>query len=54
MIEKKLLEKVNTELAKHQEEEAAFKREVEIRTAAREKEMEGEKKRLILENEIRL
>ena len=54
MIEKKMLEKVNTELAKHQEQESAFKREVEIRTAAREKEMEGEKKRLILENEIRL
>lgn len=36
MIEKKMLEKVQAELAKKQEEDAVFKREVEVRTYHRE------------------
>ena len=54
MIEKKMLEKVNTELAKKHAEDEVFKREVETRTAQREREIEGERKQLILEMEIKL
>ena len=39
MIEKKMMEKLQAELAKKQEEDQTFKREVEIRTAQREKEL---------------
>ena len=54
MIEKKLLEKVHAEMAKQQKEEDVFRREVDARTAQREREIEGEKKQLVLECEIRL
>jgi len=54
MIEKKMLEKVQTELAKRQEEDEVFKREVEIRMAQREKEIEGIKQRIILECDTKL
>ena len=49
-----MLEKVNTELAKKHAEDEVFKREVETRTAQREREIEGERKQLILEMEIKL
>lgn len=54
MIEKKMYDKVQAELAKKQEEDNAFKREVQIRTAQREKYLEDERRKLIAENEIRL
>ena len=54
MIEKKMLEKVQAELAKKQEEDEVFKREVQIHTAQREKEIEGEKQRIILDCEIKV
>ena len=54
MIEKKMYDKVKAELAKKQEEDNAFKREVQIRTAQREKYLEDERRKLIAENEIRL
>ena len=54
MIEKKMLEKVQAELAKKQEEDEVFKREVQIRTAQREKEIEGEKQRIILDCDIKV
>lgn len=54
MIEKKMREQVQAELKKKQEEDSVFKKEVEMRTAAREAEMEQEKRNLIAENEIKL
>jgi len=54
MIEKKMMEKLQAELAKKQEEDQTFKREVEMRTAQREKELELEHKRRLEENEIKL
>lgn len=54
MIEKKMLEKVQAELAKKHEEDEVYKREVQIRTAQREKELEGEKQRIIMECDVRL
>ena len=49
-----MLEKVQAELAKKQEEDEVFKREVQIRTAQREKEIEGEKQRIILDCDIKV
>ena len=54
MIEKKMLEKVQAELAKKHEEDEVYKREVQIRTAQREKELEGEKHKIIMECEVKL
>ena len=54
MIEKKMLEKVQAELAKKHEEDEVYKREVQIRTAQREKELEGEKQKIIMECDVRL
>ena len=54
MIEKKLYEQVQNELAKAHEKEETLKREVEVRTAAREKQIEAEKLLLIKENDIKL
>jgi len=54
MIEIKMKEKIQAELEKKQEEDSTFKREVTLRTAHREKELEEEKKKLIAEHEIRL
>lgn len=54
MIEKKMLEKVQAELAKKHEEDEVYKREVQIRTAQREKELEGEKQKIIMECDVKL
>ena len=54
MIEKKMYEKVHAELAKKKEEDETYKKEIEIRTAQREKELNEEKRKLVAENEIRL
>ena len=54
MIETKMLEKVQAELAKRNDEDEMFKREVDKRTAHREQEIEGEKKKIIMECEIKI
>ena len=54
MIEKKMKEKIQSELEKKQQEDSTFNKEVQLRTAQREKQMEDEKKKLIEEHEIKL
>ena len=49
-----MLEKVQAELAKKHEEDEVYKREVQIRTAQREKELEGEKQKIIMECDVKL
>lgn len=54
LIEKKLREKIEAELAKKQQEDSSMKKEIEMRTAQRQQELEGEKRQLMIENEIKL
>lgn len=47
-------EKIHAELEKKHEEDSTYNREVTIRTAQREKELDVEKRKMIEEHEIRL
>lgn len=54
MIEKKMLEKVEAELAKKKEEEILFKQQMELQQQRRESQMQKEKSMLASEAEIKL
>lgn len=53
-IEKKMQERVQEKLKERQAEDDTFRKEVEMRTAAREKELNDEKDKMVKEHEIRL